>query len=144
MNSKRQIATDLTTETICFLFIILFVYAGLTKLLDFEKFVIQIGQSPMLTAYSKWVAWIIPILEIAIALLLVFKRARLIALYASFALMVVFTAYIIVIMNFSPYVPCSCGGVLQNMGWKEHLVFNVGFVVLGIAGILLQSKTDVN
>lgn len=134
----------MATETICFLFILLFVYAGLTKLLDFEKFVIQIGQSPMLTAYSKWVAWIIPLLEIVISLLLAFKRFRLIALYASFSLMVAFTAYIIVIMNFSPYVPCSCGGVLQDMGWKEHLGFNVGFVVLGIAGITLQSKTNTN
>jgi hypothetical protein len=49
-----------------------------------------------------------------------------------------FTTYIIIITRFSPYVPCSCGGVLQKLGWTEHLVFNIVFVVLAATGIIFH------
>jgi uncharacterized membrane protein YphA (DoxX/SURF4 family) len=131
-------------EIISFLFILLFMYAAVTKLLDYEKFTVQIGQSPVLTAFSGWVAWMIPSVEILVSLALAIPCFRLIGLYAAFSLMVMFTAYIISILNFSDYIPCSCGGILEKLGWKEHLVFNVGFVLLGIVGIILHSKIDHN
>jgi uncharacterized membrane protein YphA (DoxX/SURF4 family) len=59
------------------------------------------------------------------------------ALYASFGLMVIFSAYIITILNFSEYVPCSCGGILENMSWRQHFWFNAGFVALGALGVLI-------
>ncbi len=40
-------------EVICSLFIILFLYASITKLMDYQKFVVQLGQSPMLTAMAR-------------------------------------------------------------------------------------------
>lgn len=130
------------TEVIAALFIVLLVYAALSKLLDYEKFVVQIGQSPLLTHYAGFMAWFIPAVEMLIAVLLAWARLRLAGLYAAFALMVMFTAYIIVILNFSEHIPCSCGGVLEKLGWKEHLVFNIVFVLLALTGIVLLSKTD--
>ena len=130
-------------EIICALFILLFVYAALTKIEDFEKFRVQLGNSPIIAPLANWMAWIIPILEISITLLFFFKRFQLIALYASFSLMVMFSTYIVAIIKFSEYIPCSCGGILQNMTWNEHLLFNIGFVFLGIVGILLYpTKND--
>src|SRR5436190_18401832 len=129
-------------EVISALFILLFVYAATSKLIDYQKFRVQLGQSPMLTAFAGWVAWIIPSVEIIIAIMLALPRLRLTALYAAFSLMVMFTAYIIAITKFSEYVPCSCGGVLQNMSWNQHLLFNIGLVLLGLAGILLHSDTS--
>jgi len=72
--------------------------------------------------------------------MLAFLRFRLLGLYASFSLMVMFTAYIIAITKFSDYIPCSCGGVLQNMSWNQHLIFNIGFILLAVAGIIFHSK----
>ncbi|MEP5341653.1 MAG: MauE/DoxX family redox-associated membrane protein [Algibacter sp.] len=126
-------------EFIYFLYILLFVYAALNKFLVFDEFKIQIGQSPVLTAYAGWVAWVVPSFEILIALLLVIPRFRLLALYAAFALMVMFTTYIVIILNFSDYIPCSCGGVLEKLGWTEHLIFNIGFVILAFIGIMILS-----
>jgi uncharacterized membrane protein YphA (DoxX/SURF4 family) len=131
---------SIIVEIICLLFIILFVYAALNKLTDVEKFRVQIGQSPLLTSIAWWVAWVIPISEILISLMLAISPLRLIGLYAAFSLMVMFTGYIIAILNFSEYVPCSCGGVLEKLGWTEHLIFNIGFTLLGMAGIVLHSK----
>src|SRR3981081_1825021 len=126
-------------EFISILLIILFTYAAVSKLLDFQKFRVQLGQSPMLTAFAGWVTWIIPSLELIISIMLSIQRGRLLGLYASFSLMVMFTAYIIAITKFSDYVPCSCGGVLQNMSWNQHLVFNLGFVLFPLPVTLLSS-----
>lgn len=133
---KRQVAL----EILSFLFILLFLYAAFTKLLDYQKFTVQIGQSPLLTGFGHTLPWMVITLELAVALLLMLPCFRLLAFFGAFSLMTMFTAYIIAILNFSPYVPCSCGGVLENMGWKDHLIFNSVFVVLSLAGIILQSQ----
>ncbi|MDR6785716.1 putative membrane protein YphA (DoxX/SURF4 family) [Pedobacter africanus] len=121
-------------------FILLFVYAATSKLLLHDKFVLQIGQSPMLSAYAGLLAWMVPVLELLLALMLVFERLRLVGLYGSLSLMVAFTAYIYIILNYTENIPCSCGGVLEKLGWPEHLVFNIGFVVLAIIAITLSNK----
>jgi uncharacterized membrane protein YphA (DoxX/SURF4 family) len=131
---------NLFIETISFLFILLFVYAAASKLMDYEKFRLQLGKSPLLTHFAGFVAWMIPLLELVIAVMLAIPRFRSFGLYAFFSLMVMFTAYIVAITRFSDYIPCSCGGVLQNMGWNQHLVFNIFFVVLAVAGILAYNK----
>jgi len=127
-------------EAIALLFIILFVYAASSKLQDTEKFQVQLGQSPMLAGISEYVSWLVPAIEFIISILLAFKRSRLIAFYASFSLMTMFTCYIVLITNFSEYVPCSCGGVLQKMSWNQHLIFNIFFVFLGAIGIILTER----
>jgi len=136
MNNKKALIIELITAA----FIILFVYAASTKLLDYDKSRLQLGQSPVLTQFAGVVVWLVPVIEVMIALLLSVTRFRLLGLYASFTLMVMFTAYIVVITRFSDYVPCSCGGVLEKLTWNQHLVFNIGFVVLGATAILLYPQ----
>jgi uncharacterized membrane protein YphA (DoxX/SURF4 family) len=133
LNIKIQ---NLFLELICLLYILLFVYAAVSKLLDFENFQVQLGQSPLLSAFAGLIAWLIPIIELCIALMIVLKRWRLIGLFAAFSLMVMFTVYIYIILNYSSFVPCSCGGILEKLGWTEHLIFNIIFIVLAITGIL--------
>ncbi|TDE51271.1 DoxX family protein [Flavobacterium sp. GT3P67] len=129
-------------DCICYLYVVLFVYAAVSKLLDFENFQVQLGQSPLLSAFAGWVSWGVPIVELIIALLLVFPRFRLLGLYAAFSLMVMFTSYIIIILNFSPFVPCSCGGILENLKWREHLIFNILFVLFGVFAIFFYKYAE--
>jgi len=124
-------------EVICLLYIILFAYAAVSKLLDFESFRIQLAQSPLLTAHADWLAWTVPLSELIVAGVLFVPRLRFWGLSASFFLMVMFTTYIVIILNFTDFIPCSCGGVLEDLGWTEHLVFNLLFVLLALIGILL-------
>jgi hypothetical protein len=138
INKAKSVIVDIVTA----LFIFLFVYAALSKISDFEKFRVQLGKSPLILAYAGWVVWIIPTFELIIAGLLAIKRFQLLGLYASFSLMVMFSAYIIAILKFSEYIPCSCGGILENMSWTEHLIFNSGFILLGIIGVLLYPSND--
>ena len=134
----------ITLEVICFLFIFLFVYAAVSKLAEYETFTVQLGQSPLVTAFAHWIAWAIPALEILISILLIIPKTRLMALYACLSLMTMFTTYIVCILTLSVYVPCSCGGILESLGWAEHLIFNVAFLVLSIIGIVLCHRQESN
>ncbi|MGB3343990.1 MAG: DoxX family protein [Aequorivita sp.] len=136
--ARKTSITNTTITVICYLFVLLFLYAATSKLLDFETFTVQLAQSPLLSAYAGIIAWMVPGIEILIAVLLIFPRFRNLALYASFTLMVMFTAYIYIILNFSDFIPCSCGGVLEKLSWTQHLIFNVVFIVLAGGAILIS------
>lgn len=124
-------------EVICLLYILLFVYAAVSKILDFENFQVQLGQSPLLSAFAGWVSWGVPVVELLICTLIIIPKFRLIGLLATYSLMVMFTAYIFIVLHYSDFVPCSCGGILEKMSWTQHLVFNTVFVILAAAGILI-------
>ena len=126
-------------ELICSLLVLLFVYTGVAKMMDFSTFHLQLGKSPFITKYADAVAWTLPAGELVVALLLFFNKTRLLGLYASLFLMTMFTAYIYAMLNYSYDLPCSCGGIIAKMTWTQHLWFNAGFVALSIIGILLQT-----
>jgi hypothetical protein len=132
----------ITLEIICFLFTLLFMYAAASKLLDYQQFSIEIGQSPLLTGLGGFVPWLVITIELIVSVLLLVPKFRLLGLYGAFCLMVMFTAYIIAILNFSTYIPCSCGGILAKLGWKEHLIFNVAFLVLSLVAIMLHDPEE--
>lgn len=124
-------------EVICLLYVFLFVYAAVSKIVDFENFRIQLGQSPLLSAFASWVSILVPITELLICGLLIIPKFRFIGLLASYSLMVMFTAYIFIVLNYTSFVPCSCGGVLEKLNWTEHLIFNGVFVLMALGAILI-------
>lgn len=129
-------------DTICLLFVLLFLYASASKLMDFQHFKIELGQSPLLSAFADQFSVFVPVLEIIICVLLLIPRFKLVGLFAAYGLMVMFTAYIFIILHYTSFVPCSCGGVLEKMSWNAHLAFNVVFIFLGIIAILLSENFD--
>lgn len=130
----------LLIEIVASLLVILFIYAGINKLLNYSEFRFQLGRSPYMAPMAGFIAWFMPASEILVALFLTLKKTRLVGFYASFLLMVLFTGYIYAMLNYSPYLPCSCGGVLSMMSWNQHLYFNLFFVLLSAAGVLLLSQ----
>lgn len=128
---------------ICLLYILLFVYAAISKLLDFENFQVQLAQSPLLSAYAQFIAPLVLTVELLIVFILSFKSTRLLGIYSSFFLMIAFTMYIYLILNYSDFIPCSCGGILEKMGWTTHLVFNIFFIVLSLTTILLLENNNI-
>jgi len=127
-------------DVVAALFILLFIYAATSKLIEFEKFKVQLAQSPLLTSFTDIIAVVIPVIENIISFALLTERYRIYGLYSAFTIMVMFTVYIVAITNFSAYIPCSCGGVLSGLNWNQHLVFNIVFVGLAATAILLYAK----
>jgi hypothetical protein len=121
------------------LHILLFTYAAVSKILDFQNFRAQLGQSPLLSVFAEVISVAIPLTEILLSILLMIPKVRIRAIHYSCFLMFLFTVYIVMILNFTSFVPCSCGGVLEKLGWTEHLVFNIAFVIIGITAIGFSS-----
>lgn len=133
---SRKLLSDILSALLVFLFI----YTGITKLLDYHTFRRQLGQSPFITLYAPVIVWALPLGEILIAGLLLYTRTRLLGFYLSFFLLSLFTFYLIAMLRLSYFIPCSCGGVLQHLSWNAHIVFNIVFVVLSTLGVLLHAK----
>ena len=126
------------TEIIASIFILLFIYTAISKFSDPTSFRMALHKLPVIGTYAWLVAWAVPVTELIIALLLFIPATRIYGLYSSFFIMIIFAIYTGAMIAFAPTLPCSCGGVLKRLGWREHLIFNIDFVLLAITGILLS------
>ena len=134
---KRQVLL----ESISALLIMLFLYASISKFLDFRLFTRQMYNQPFPNSWTPFIIWFVPLLEIATSVALMFERTRMIGLITSLVVMSIFTIYTgSVLAHIFAYVPCSCGGVISKLTWKQHLFFNLFFVGISVGGILLQRK----
>ncbi len=125
-------------KIISLLTIVLFVYTGITKLIDFSIFKEQMAMSPLLNPVAPLIAWILPLTELATAILLFVPTLRLYGFFVALALMVLFTTYLISIQIGDEQFPCGCGGLLEFLSWKTHLVLNGMMILLEVVGIRLQ------
>jgi len=120
------------------LFILLFTYTALSKILGYAKFRFVLSMAPLVRNYATWIAAIIPATELIIAALIFIPATAKKGLIAGISLLVLFTVYLVYMILTDTNLPCSCGGVIQQLSWKQHIVFNLFFIATGIAGIYMQ------
>jgi len=122
-----------------YILIVLFIYAAVNKLIDHQKFYNDLRNSPLFSnpTISIFLSWSVPLVELIIATLIIIGKFTLKGLYASAILMMAFTLYISGILLWSADIPCSCGGIISNLTWGEHLIFNIGMTLLACMGIYL-------
>lgn len=123
-----------------YFFILLFCYAAISKVFDFENFQLQLSQSPLTNHYSAIISYAVIVIELVIVWMLSSPKLRILGLHGCFTLMFFFTVYIYIILNYSDNIPCSCGGILENLGWSEHMVFNVLCSAIALAAIVISTK----
>lgn len=139
----RRRHNGITVEIISILYVVVFAFTGLTKLMEGDRFFNNLNNSPILPDMvwlSYIISWVVPTLEIVIALLIAIPRTRLKGLYSALGLMIAFTIYVTVIVFISPYAPCSCGGIITLLSWPQHLIFNVGLIILALVAIRSLKK----
>lgn len=127
------------SQIIQYLFVLLFAYAALNKWLTFSEFQVQLGQSTLLHGYDDFLSYVILIVELLVAVALCIPKTRLVALYLSVFIMTAFTVYIYVVLHHTSMSTCACTGIFEKMSFETHLWFNLGFVILGIYGIYLET-----
>ena len=118
------------------LLILLFAYTAVSKILDNSSFRRVLNESPLIHNGAGILAWLLPATELLIVLLLFLPRYRLWGLWVSLGMLTVFTGYLFYMLFFASHLPCSCGGVLSSLSWKEHLVFNVVFMGINTGGLI--------
>ena len=132
--------TLIMADIISSILLILFLYTAFSKLWDYTNFRFTLSRSPLLSPVAGLLAWLIPVAELIVVILLFIPAFRKIGLYASFILIVLFTGYLSYMIVFTPDLPCSCGGVLAALSWKQHIFFNLLFILLSLTGIYLSNR----
>lgn len=131
---------EVLTEIISGMLVLLFMYAAVSKLLDHENFVIQLSSQLNITFLPQLISYLLPAEEIFFSLLVVFEPTRKIGLYALLTMLTGFSVYIVCMLLGNKKLHCTCGGVISQLTWKEHLILNLFFIGLSIAGIILMNK----
>lgn len=136
LKSTKALLPELIAATLIFLY----VYTAFSKLFELSSFRAVLSTSPLIHEQAGFISLAVPITEFTIALLLCFSSSRVKGFYASFALLLVFSAYIGYMVKTTPDLPCSCGGVIQQLSWEQHFLFNLFFILLSFVGILTSKK----
>lgn len=124
-----------------FLLALLWIYAAASKLVDWEHFKWEMHNQVLPDFLRDSLVFALPAAELATAILLFFERTTALGLWISFCLLTIFTVYIALVVGHAfSYVPCSCGGILTNMGWGAHLLFNLAFTALALTTIIIDRK----
>lgn len=137
---KKSTINARLIEIISSLFILLFVYTGISKLSEQNNFRAVLSRSPLIGPEANFFSWFLPITELLTALLLFLPFTRKWGLMITLVLMCIFTGYIAYMIISTSHLPCSCGGVLKQMTWTQHLEFNVLFTALAAFGIWVYQK----
>jgi hypothetical protein len=119
------------------LFIFLFLYTAISKVMQFDTFRQTLSRSPLVGSYADAIAIAVPVIEVLVSGLLFFPFTHKAGLYGSLLLMLIFSAYLGYMICFAKDLPCSCGGVLQDLSWQQHLWFNLFFTILAATGIYI-------
>ena len=125
------------------LYILLFSYTAVSKFLDYELFVFQmkLAPLPLMPTIAPLIGILLPLVEFALCILLLKDRWQVLALKSSLILMTIFEIYIVAMLFTGKELPCTCGGIISTMGWKQHLLFNCLFIMIGILAIYFQKNS---
>jgi hypothetical protein len=126
-------------ELATYLFILLFLYTAISKLQEFRQFRFELSMSPApgFRAISPVIAYLLPPIEIITAIILFTEKWRMIGMYLSTGLMLTFTLYVFLLLRTHEHLPCTCGGLISQMSWSQHLYFNILFTLIGAVAILI-------
>lgn len=125
------------------LLILLFTYTGVFKLVSHFDFYQDLRNQPIFKRFAIFLSWAVPLLELLLVALLCSKRTMRTGFLLSYILMLAFTIYTaIILLGVLGKRPCSCGGIIRQMNWQEHFLFNLGFTIIALLGFWLSKKND--
>ncbi|AXY72663.1 hypothetical protein D3H65_01145 [Paraflavitalea soli] len=130
---KKMIITDCIAWTlILFLF-----HIAVTKISHPAATRFEIGLTPQFAPYASSLTWILSVAEIIIALLLMFKRFRMIGFWA---LMFLSTLYTVLMLTITQDMPHFRGGFLHQLSFNNHLGINITIFLLSLIGALITLR----
>jgi len=137
---KKVILADIIT----YFFILLFLYTGAAKFAEIHLVREQLLSAPLLGSplLAGIITWALPIGEILLAVALFIPKLQLKALYVTLVLMALFTIYVIVILFMDSHLSCSCGGIIEELSPKQHVLFNSACVILSLVAIAIKRKEE--
>ena len=138
---RKSITYTWIIEIISAFFILLFLYTALSKIYELSSFRFVLSVSPLLGSAAGFLAWFIPAIEILTVGLLFVPALRNWGLRLTLVLMIAFTCYLAYMILFTPDRPCSCGGIIKQLTWTQHLSLNVILTILAGIALWLNQNT---
>jgi len=127
-------------DVIAYLFILLFLYTAANKIWKFHNFEWVLGTLPVIGAYNTIIAYSVPAAEFITTALLLNTSTKKYGLISSFLLMLVFSTYLIFMVLYTKDLPCNCGGVLSHLSWRQHIAFNLCFLLLALIALKFNAN----
>lgn len=117
----------------------LWLFVAHNKIINFDQNMEGMLRQPFPRSLAIFLAYTVPGSELIAAVLIGFHRTRLIGLGFTALLMTAFTAYVglAILHVWSDKLPCNCGLIIQ-IGWKKHFIFNVFLLLISCWAFVLQ------
>jgi len=123
--------------------VVLWIYTGLDKMIRFEESRKAFHNQTFPAELAEALSYLIPGVELLIALLLLFSVTRWWGYLGSVLLLTVFVTYVgLIWVGAFPRVPCNCAGILESLGWAEHFFLNLICIGIGVWGLRLEARNE--
>lgn len=124
----------------------LLLYTAWDKLWHFPVLRLQLAKSPwgLLSGNPELFGWVVPLVEIGVALLFVNPKWMYGGFIAAVLLFLAFTVYVGIVWLSGRPVPCGCSLLIEKLSFKNHLWLNIGLAAISSWGICLaKPKTKI-
>ncbi|MFC0261398.1 MauE/DoxX family redox-associated membrane protein [Fontibacter flavus] len=123
---------------------LIFMYSAFSKVIDWNGTRSALHNQVFPGWMAETLLFTLPVVELVTAILLLGRRSFKNGFVASTLLMVCFTVYVGWVMSGAfGRIPCTCGGLISELGWSEHLLLNLVLVVVSFLGLMLSNKISV-
>ncbi|TCD07676.1 hypothetical protein EZ449_14165 [Pedobacter frigidisoli] len=139
---KKYLWTRERLSDICAaLLVFLFSYAAISKLMSYNISRKEMLNQVFLHDTAIVLTWLIPVIEFCITIMLLFPQLRKLSFLSALTLLSTFSFYITISMSgIFGRIPCSCGGILGQMSYGIHLLFNTFFMAIAVLGMKISAK----
>lgn len=136
-----RIKPILVIPDMAFFLAVLFLYTGLSKVLDPGRFISQLQAQILPAGFVPVLAIAVPGIELVLAGLLFIPKARNFAFWGATILLLLFSLYVaLVLLNAFKRTPCGCAFGFEHLSWPAHLLLNLCFLGGAIAGLLTENE----
>ena len=117
----------------------LFIYSALTKIISPFEFQVKLVKASYLPiSVIPLITWMLPAGEVIAVGLLLFKRSAGMGWMMIYGLMSFFNGHLLILHHIVPTAPCSCGGVLESIGFAEHFMLNMLITIFALYKVYRQ------
>ncbi|WP_316828614.1 MauE/DoxX family redox-associated membrane protein [Pedobacter miscanthi] len=131
----------MTLEVLACILVLLWLYTGLDKLADYNKYWHSMYLQVFPRSVLKIMVPAVPVMELGTAILFFIYRYRTLAYVLSLTLLTGFTTYVALIyLGYFPKRPCACAGLFEHMGWGGHLLVNGALTLVAAVALIIHLK----
>lgn len=124
--------------------ILFWLYVGMDKIWIHDAFELSLVHQPLIGLFAPVLSWLMPLLEISLAVLLFMpnKKLEYWGWILSLLLILIFSVYIALgVFGVLKDAPCMCSSFLTNVNRITHLWINGILFILSFIGFLTRTKS---